>query len=72
MSLKNVEAAIYDGKKKLYQDFGEMLFTHYGVSGPLILSGSSHIAKKAGEKKLKLCHRSQTSIDGRAARPTCA
>lgn len=54
LSLKNVEAAIYDGKKKLYQDFGEMLFTHYGVSGPLILSGSSHIAKKAGEKKLKL------------------
>ena len=54
MSLKNVEAAIYEGKKKLYQDFGEMLFTHYGVSGPLILSGSSHIAKKAGEKKLKL------------------
>ena len=42
------------GKRKLYQDFGEMLFTHYGVSGPLILSGSSHIAKKAGEKKLKL------------------
>ena len=54
LSLKNVEAAIYEGKKKLYQDFGEMLFTHYGVSGPLILSGSSHIAKKAGEKKLKL------------------
>ena len=54
LSLKNVEASIYDGKKKLYQDFGEMLFTHYGVSGPLILSGSSHIAKKIGDKKLKL------------------
>ena len=53
-SRKNVEAEIINRKKKLYQDFGEMLFTHYGVSGPLILSGSSHIAKKAGEKKLKL------------------
>ena len=54
LSLKNVEASIYDGKKKLYQDFGEMLFTHYGVSGPLILSGSSYIAKKMGDRKLKL------------------
>ena len=33
------------GKKKLYEDFGEMLFTHFGVSGPLILSGSSHCGK---------------------------
>lgn len=54
LSLKNVEASIYDGKKKLYQNFGEMLFTHYGVSGPLILSGSSYIAKKMGGRKLKL------------------
>ena len=33
LSLRNVTAAIYDGKKKLYEDFGEMLFTHYGVIG---------------------------------------
>ena len=46
LSLRNVEATIYDGKKKIYNDFGEMLFTHYGVSGPLMLSASSYVAKK--------------------------
>ena len=46
LSLKNVTAAIYDGKKELYKDFGEMLFTHFGVSGPLILTGSSYISKQ--------------------------
>lgn len=54
LSLRNVEATIYDGKKKLFNDFGEMLFTHYGVSGPLMLSASSYIAKKVKEKELKL------------------
>lgn len=54
LSLRNVEATIYDGKKKLYQDFGEMLFTHYGVSGPLMLSASSYVGKKVREKELKL------------------
>lgn len=54
LSLRNVEATVYDGKKKLYNDFGEMLFTHYGVSGPLMLSASSYIAKKVREKELKL------------------
>lgn len=49
LSLKNVRATIYQGKKELYSNFGEMLFTHYGVSGPLILSGSSFLAKKAKE-----------------------
>lgn len=55
LSLKNVETRILDGKKILYQDFGEMLFTHYGVSGPLILSASAYIGKELSEKKeLKL------------------
>lgn len=55
LSLKNVETRILDGKKVLYQDFGEMLFTHYGVSGPLILSASAYIGKALSEKKeLKL------------------
>ena len=54
LSLRNVQAEIYDGKKKLYSDFGEMLFTHYGVSGPLMLSASSYIAKKVKDKELKL------------------
>ena len=48
-------AAIYDGKKKLYEEFGEMLFTHYGVSGPIIISASSSVGKKLKEKELRLC-----------------
>ena len=54
LSLRNVKATIYDGKKKVYDDFGEMLFTHFGVSGPLMLSASSYIGKKLKEKELKL------------------
>ena len=45
LSLRNVEIRIEDTKtyKEVYKDFGEMLFTHYGVSGPMILSASSHM-----------------------------
>ncbi len=41
LSLKNVAIKIVNGKKVLYEDFGEMLFTHFGVSGPMILSASA-------------------------------
>lgn len=41
LSLKNVRVSIWKGKKQLFSDFGEMLFTHFGVSGPLLLSASS-------------------------------
>lgn len=45
LSLKNVTLKLYDtvGKKTLFEEMGEMLFTHFGVSGPLVLSASSHI-----------------------------
>ena len=46
LTLKNIAIKIYDGdniKKTLYDDFGELLFTHFGVSGPVILSGSCYI-----------------------------
>ena len=43
LSLKNVEVRILNEKKLLYQEFGEMLFTHFGVSGPLLLSASAAI-----------------------------
>lgn len=44
LSLKNIEITIKNNKgKKVYSDFGEMLFTHFGVSGPVILSASRHI-----------------------------
>ncbi len=43
LSLKNVEVIITAGSKAVYRDFGELLFTHFGVSGPVILSASSYI-----------------------------
>lgn len=50
LSLKNVSLRMMDGRKELYSGFGEMLFTHFGVSGPLVLSASSFYAKrKSGE-----------------------
>lgn len=42
LSLKNVEVALHLNRKEVYRGFGEMLFTHFGVSGPLILSASSY------------------------------
>ncbi|MBQ0083826.1 MAG: NAD(P)/FAD-dependent oxidoreductase [Clostridiales bacterium] len=48
LSLKNVTLSVYEeGKKKpVYEELGEMLFTHFGVSGPLVLSASAHMRKK--------------------------
>ncbi len=54
LSLRNVQGTILDGKKKLYDEFGEMLFTHYGVSGPIIISASSVVGKKLQDKELTL------------------
>lgn len=51
LSLRNVAVAFFDGKKKLYEEFGEMLFTHYGVSGPVILSASSIVGRKMQPEK---------------------
>lgn len=46
LSLKNAAATLKYEKKIIYQGFGEMLFTHFGVSGPMILSASSYYGKK--------------------------
>lgn len=43
LSLKNVRVSAHLGKKKIYDELGEMLFTHFGVSGPLIIELSSHL-----------------------------
>lgn len=43
LSLRNISIKLLDGEKEIYSDFGEMLFTHYGVSGPVILSASAHM-----------------------------
>ena len=45
LSLRNVQASVFDEKKELYSDFGEMLFTHFGVSGPLMISASAYVGK---------------------------
>lgn len=53
LSLKNVSFSLKQGKKVFYKDFGEMMFTHFGITGPLVLSGSTCIAGylKKGEVK---------------------
>ena len=47
LSLRNVKIKIKDSVKNkvIYEDFGEMLFTHFGVSGPTVLSGSAHLLR---------------------------
>lgn len=45
LSLRNISMKLLDGEKEIYSDFGEMMFTHYGVTGPVILSASCHMTK---------------------------
>lgn len=54
LSLKNVSVEVYKDNKKLYSGFGEMLFTHFGLSGPLILSASTKIKEDYYKEKIKL------------------
>lgn len=48
LSLKNVSLAFKNGKKVLYDGFGEMMFTHFGITGPLVLSASSYLKNPKG------------------------
>ncbi len=43
ISLKNVKLSVFKGQKEIFSDFGEMLFTHFGISGPIVLSASSYL-----------------------------
>ena len=54
LSLRNISVAISDGKKKYYEEFGELLFTHFGVSGPTMISASSMVGDVLKKKKLTL------------------
>ena len=45
LSLRNVGLGVFESGKKIYTDFGELLFTHFGVSGPLVLSASAHMRR---------------------------
>lgn len=47
LSLRNVELKVKSGKKVLYQEQGEMLFTHFGLSGPIVLSASAHLRNES-------------------------
>ncbi len=53
LSLRNISVSVYDNNKKVFEDFGELVFAHYGVSGPVILSASSHL-KGFSKKSYKL------------------
>ena len=66
LSLKNVAITVKDEKgKKIYEDFGEMLFTHFGVSGPVILSASCHLTN-LGSQKAKLYIDLKPALDFKA------
>lgn len=54
LSLKNIEITVTSQNKVIYSDFGELLFTHFGVSGPVILSASSYLVPYMGQKDLTL------------------
>lgn len=57
LTLKNIGLTVFEENRKIYTDFGELLFTHFGVSGPLILSASAHMrqfGKKAYHLELDL------------------
>ena len=54
LSLRNIEVTVWNGKKLLWKEFGEMLFTHFGVSGPVVLSASSYAAKIIRKTPLKM------------------
>ena len=66
LSLRNVAITVKDEKgKKIYEDFGEMLFTHFGVSGPVILSASCHLTN-LGSQKAKLYIDLKPALDFKA------
>lgn len=54
LSLKNCGVQIWDKNKVIYEDFGELLFTHFGVSGPTVLSASSYVVDIIKTRELKL------------------
>lgn len=69
LSLKNVAIKIVDEEKKkiIYTDFGEMLFTHFGISGPIILSSSAHLLRYPNIETLMKNHKIQIHIDMKPA-----
>ncbi|MCR5609515.1 MAG: NAD(P)/FAD-dependent oxidoreductase [Lachnospiraceae bacterium] len=63
LSLKNVKLTIKHGKKLIYDEMGEMLFTHFGISGPLVLSGGVYMKNYIEKKKIEDYNELKISID---------
>jgi len=72
LSLRNVEITLKDieKNKKIYEDFGEMLFTHFGVTGPIIISSSSHLVRYRNIEELLKNKKIELSIDLKPALDT--
>ena len=55
LTLKNVTLSVMDGEKRIFQELGEMMFTHFGVTGPLVLSASAHMPEaESGRYRLEI------------------
>ena len=65
LSLRNVGLTVYENGKKIHTDFGELLFTHFGVSGPLVLSASAHM-RQFGKKQYRLAIDLKPALDEKA------
>lgn len=63
LSLKNVSIKLIDNQKVVYEDFGEMLFTHFGVSGPIVLSASSYLVKTKNIEEILKSNKVEIEID---------
>lgn len=72
-SLRNVTLTVYDEQNKvIYSDLGEMLFTHFGVSGPLVLSASAHM-RDFSQHKYRLSIDLKPALDEKSSmRASCA
>ena len=69
LSLKNISIKLVDKvkNKKIYEDFGEMIFTHFGISGPTILSGSAHLVRYKEIESLLKSKKIKLQIDLKSA-----
>ena len=54
LSLRNVRLTLFEGEKRLYTEQGEMLFTHFGISGPLVLSASAYLRGRGGPARVEI------------------
>ena len=54
LSLRNVRLTLFEGDKRLYSEQGEMLFTHFGISGPLVLSASAYLRGRGGAPRVEI------------------